>query len=208
MRKTLTILFIAFLLCAEGSAQNATKNYWELGFQFCGLPVPDMELPMGGMFKIGYDIAPYKKNLIFSIQPYVGGGLFAQKVVKGGGTDYDFKYKYNMGVWDLGIAPKLYFPLAEDELYVYLANEFSFINLYARTWDNDKASVRRSNNYMDFYYTCKIGVLVKSWKQNAAFWIGYTTIDLAKTVNKNRPREISAYRNEKPGICFGASLCW
>ncbi|GAE21054.1 hypothetical protein JCM10003_456 [Bacteroides pyogenes JCM 10003] len=47
----------------------------ELGFQFYGLPIPDMELPMGAMFKIGYDIVPYKKNLIFSIQPYVGGGL-------------------------------------------------------------------------------------------------------------------------------------
>lgn len=208
MRKNIFILLITSLFCLEGVAQNTTKNSLELGFQFYGLPIPDMELPMGAMFKIGYDIVPYKKNLVFSIQPYVGGGLFAQKALKGRETDYDFKYKYNMGAWELGIAPKLYYPLAEDELYVYLANEFSFINMYARTWDNDKTLVRRSNNYMDFYYTCKIGVLVKSWKQNAAFWIGYTTLDLAETINKNRPREISAYRNEKPGICFGASLCW
>lgn len=208
MRKNIFILFVTFLLCSDGFAQDATKNYWEFGFQFYGLPVPDMELPMGGMFKVGYDIVPYKKNLIVSIQPYIGGGLFAQKKLKGGDNDYDFEYKYNMGVWEIGISPKLYYPLSEDECYVYLANEFSFINMYVRTWDNDKAPVRRSNNYMDFYYTCKIGLLVKSWKQNVAFWIGYTTIDLAKTVNKNKPREISSYRNEKPNICFGASLCW
>ncbi len=208
MRKNIFILLITSLFCLEGVAQNTTKNSLELGFQFYGLPIPDIELPMGTMFRIGYDIVPYKKNLVFSIQPYVGGGLFAQKALKGRETDYDFKYKYNMGAWELGITPKLYYPLAEDELYVYLANEFSFINMYARTWDNDKTLVRRSNNYMDFYYTCKIGVLVKSWKQNAAFWIGYTTLDLAETINKNRPREISAYRNEKPGICFGASLYW
>ena len=201
-------MLITSLLCLECFAEDVTKNYLEVGFQFYGLPISDMEFPMGGMFKIGYDIVPYKRNLVLSIQPYVGGGFLGQKDLKGGGTDYDFNYKYNMGVWEIGIAPKLYYPLAEDELYVYLANEFSFINMYARTWDDDKAPVRPSNNFMDFYYTCKIGVLVKSWKQNVAFWIGYTTIDLAKTINKNRPREISAYRNEKPGICFGVSLCW
>lgn len=208
MRKNIFILLLTSLFYLEGFAQSATKNSLELGFQFYGLPIPDMELPMGAMLKIGYDIVPYKKKLIFSIQPYVGGGLFAQKNLKGGGTDYDFKYKYNIGAWELGVAPKLYYPLAEDELYIYLANEFSFINVYARTWDNDKTPVRRSNNYMSFYYSCKIGVLVKSWKQNVVFWVGYTTLDLAETVNKNRPCEIFAYRNEKPGICFGASLCW
>lgn len=77
MRKHIFILLITSFsfLCLEGVAQSATKNSLELGFQFYGLPIPDMELPMGAMFKIGYDIVPYKKNLIFSIQPYVGGGL-------------------------------------------------------------------------------------------------------------------------------------
>lgn len=208
MRKKIFILLITSLLCLGCFAQSATKNHLELGFQFYGLPISEMNFPMGGMLKIGYDIVSNKKNLIFSIQPYIGGGLFAEKVLKERGTDYDFKYKYNIGTWEIGISPKLYYPLIEDDLYIYLANEFSFINMYARTWDNDKAPVRHSDKFMNFYYTCKIGILVKSWKQNAAFWIGYTTIDLAKTINKNRPHEVSPYRNEKPGICFGASLCW
>lgn len=209
MRKSIWVWLIASLFCVEGVAQSsAAKNAWEFGFQYYGLPASDTDgFPLGAMIRVSYDIVPYKKSLIFSIQPYVGGGLFAQKVSQGV-TEYEFKYKYNMGAWEVGVAPKLYYPLVEDDLYVYLANEFSFVNMYARTWDNDKAPARRSNNYMDFYYTCKIGVLVKNWKQNAAFWIGYTTLDLAKTVNKNRPREISPYKNERPGICLGASLCW
>lgn len=207
MKKNIFALFIAFFLCLMCYAQDAAKNYWEFGFQFYGLPVPDIGSPMGGILKIDYDVVPYKKKLIVSVQPYIGGGLFAQTDFKGS-TDYGFDYKYNMGVWEIGIAPKLYYSLVKDELYMYLANEFSFINMYTRTWDNDKAPVRYSNNFMDFYYTCKIGLLIKAWKQNVSFWIGYTTLDLAKAVNKNRPLEISPYKNEKPGICFGASLCW
>src|SRR3712207_8899194 len=63
MRKNIFILLITSFLCLEGVAQSATKNSLEFGFQFYGLPIPDMELPMGAMFKIGYDIVPYKKNL-------------------------------------------------------------------------------------------------------------------------------------------------
>lgn len=113
-----------------------------------------------------------------------------------------------MGAWEIGLTPKVYYPIIEDELYCYIANEFSFINLYANIWDSDKAASRRTNSYMNFYYTCKIGVLVKTWKQNMAFWVGYTTIDFANTINKNRPNHVSAYNNEKTGICFGASLYW
>ncbi len=208
MKKSVLTLIGLLFVCLQGFAQNTTKNSVEFGLQFCGLPISDMNIPIGCMATVGYDFVPYKKNLIFSLQPHVGGGLFAYKQTNGTGSEYDFKYKYNIGAWEVGLTPKLYYPIVEDELYCYLANEFNFINLYARVWDSDKAGSRRSNKYMNFYYTCKIGVLVKTWKQNMAFWVGYTTLDFANTINKNRPHGISAYHNEKPGICFGASFYW
>lgn len=208
MKKNVLTLFCLLFVCLQGFTQNTIKNSIELGLQLYGLPIPDINIPMGSMVKLGYDIVPYKKKLIFSLQPHLGGGLFAYKKTNGTDSEYDFGYKYNMGAWEVGLTPKLYYPVVEDELYCYIANEFSFINLYTKTWDNDKAISRASNSYMNFYYTCKIGVLVKTWKQNMAFWAGYTTIDFANTINKNRPNDVSAYHNEKPGICFGASLYW
>lgn len=208
MKKSVLILVSLLFAYLQGFTQNTPKNSVELGLLFYGLPVPDINIPMGAMVKVGYDFIPYKKKLVFSLQPHIGGGVFAYKKTNGTGSEYDFGYKYNMGAWEIGVTPKLYYPIVEDELYCYIANEFSFINLYTKTWDNDKAPSRQSNSYMNFYYTCKIGVLVKTWKQNMAFWIGYTTIDFANTINKNRANEVSAYHNEEPGICFGASLYW
>lgn len=204
MKKIILTLFILVLLHLQVAAQNITNNSIELGFQFYGLPISDIRAPMGGIVKLGYDIVSFKKQLIVSIQPYVGGGLFAYKNMKD--TDYNFKYKYTIGVWEIGITPKLHYPIIEDELYLYLANDISFINMYAKIWDNDKVQSRQSSSYMSFYNTCKVGLVVKKWKRNMGFWIGYTTIDFAHIINKNRTQGLSAYGNEKPGICFGASV--
>lgn len=93
--KNTFVLLITLILWLECHAQNATKNYWEFGYQVYGFPVPDMDTPLGIILKAGYDIVPYKKKLIVSVQPYIGGGLFAQTNSQGI-TDYDFNYKYNI----------------------------------------------------------------------------------------------------------------
>ena len=94
MKNTFALL-VTLILWLECHAQNATKNYWEFGYQVYGLPVPDMDTPLGIILKAGYDIVPYKKKLIVSVQFYIGGGLFAQTNSQGI-TDYDFNYKYNI----------------------------------------------------------------------------------------------------------------
>lgn len=208
MKKKISILVSILFVSIHAFTQNTTKKSFEFGFKIYGLPLPDMNTPMGAMATIGYDFILYQKKQIFSLQPHVGGGVFANK--KGGGTlsEYSFRYKYNMGAWEIGLTPKLCHPIIDDEMYAYIANEFSFINLHTKTWDNGKAQSRQSNSYMNFYYTCKIGILIKMRKQNIALWGGYTTIDFSNAINKNRPKWVSAYRNEQPGICFGTSFYW
>lgn len=128
MKKSVLILVSLLFAYLQGFTQNTPKNSVELGLQFYGLPVPDINIPMGAMVKVGYDFIPYKKKLVFSLQPHIGGGVFAYKKTNGTGSEYDFGYKYNMGAWEIGVTPKLYYPIVEDELYCYIANEFSFIN--------------------------------------------------------------------------------
>lgn len=96
MKKYVFTLIGLLFVCLQGFTQRATKNSVELGLQFYGLPIPDINIPMGAMVKVGYDFVPYKEKLIFSLQPHIGGGLFAYKKTNGTDSEYDFGYKYKV----------------------------------------------------------------------------------------------------------------
>lgn len=81
MKNTFALL-VTLILWLECHAQNATKNYWEFGYQVYGLPVPDMDTPLGIILKAGYDIVPYKKKLIVSVQPYIGAVFLLRQILK------------------------------------------------------------------------------------------------------------------------------
>ncbi|WP_321519031.1 hypothetical protein [uncultured Bacteroides sp.] len=200
-------LFIILILFFTSSYSQETnnKNSYTFNIQCYGIPMENMDLPLGVIFNLGYDIIPNKKQHVFSIEPRIGGGVFGNKV--NDGIPETQLYQYSIGCLYAGIAPKVYLDLnlnSDNKVFLYLENEFSFLNTFAKIEDYHISTARNVNDFLHFYYSCKLGLSYPLFKKKeSTIWAGYTTLDFSNMLNKNIPRDRHHFGGEYLGFCFG-----
>ncbi|WP_321437722.1 hypothetical protein [uncultured Bacteroides sp.] len=202
IKKKYIIVIFVMLFTNSYSQEIENKNKLAANFQFYGLPIENSGWPTGFIVSLGYDIVPYRKELIFSIEPRIGGGAFANKETEG--IEENTVYRYDMQCYTMGVAPKVYLSLNSDnDAYLYLENDFSFLNSFTKIQDYNTTSTRKEYDYFHFYYSCKLGALIRYPKTNLSCWVGYTTLDFKNMLNRHLPRDRKRFSGEAVGSCLG-----
>ena len=156
----------------------------------------------GAIIHGGYDIN--FRNLTFlSIEPKLGVGYFH------GSYTHTFETyshsEYNIGSIITGVSPKLKISINDDDnVYLFVENEFSLFNAFASVKDRNNTKTRRENYYGYFYYTGKIGILFKySDNSKLGFWIGGSTLSFDRMLNKGIGQNQARYNSEDASISVG-----
>lgn len=199
------ILIIFFTNCYSQKDQN--KNSFNLSIQAFGIPTQDIHEPGGCIVDLGYDIIPNHRQHVFSLEPRIGGGFMGNSLDNEFGTHI---FKYTVTCIHFGIAPKVYLNLnmtdSDKSSFLYLENEFSLLNTYASINDYHVSTTRKENEYLHFFYSCKLGVSFPVIAKATDLWIGYTTLDFTRMLNKNIPQNRDHFAGEYLGACFGMSF--
>ncbi len=207
--KKICLFIILILFFTSSYSQEAeNKNSFTLSLQAYGLPIEDMDLPGGFIADLGYDIIPKQKQKKFSIEYRIGGGGFVNS--RKDGIPETQVFRYSMTCLHTSIAPKLYLNLnmadTDKSAFLYLENEFSVLNTFATIEDYHVNTSRKENEYLHFYYSCKLGASVPLHKKYFDFWAGYTTLDFTKMLNRNLPADRHRFAGQYLGVCWGMSF--
>lgn len=196
---------IVFLLCSLPfySQETVNRRHFNLRAEFLSIPIE--EIGIGGvLLSIGYDIVPFPKKKFFSIEPRIAGGGLGG--FKREGVDNRTVYKYVGGCYSLGMVPKFYLPLFEDEIDLFLENDFSFMSSFINIHDYYVEQGRTEKDLFRFYYTCRAGALFYLKKADVSCWLGFTTLDLTKPLNRNLPLGRQRFPEQRPWVCFGVGV--
>ena len=193
---TLTIISID----VYSQTTSTKKNYFMIGMDV-GISDFDDNSILDVNFNAGYEIN-FRQLPFLTIDPIIGAGFIKKKEE----TPYDYILlsRYNITFFTFGIAPKLQISNPDRDFFVYLENELSFWNGFAKIEDEGYDKVRKNQQYFNFYYIPKIGFALALDNAKLSIWVGLSTLNITKIVNHNRH-----YGQEKYGdqpIPFRAGL--
>lgn len=199
------ICFTILLLLSLSSYSQETvgRRHFNFRVEFMGVPVEDTG-PFGLLLSAGYDFSPFPKKSFFSIEPRIAGGALGGK--KHEGILDEQVYKYIGGCYSLGVIPKFYIPLFEDEIDLFLENEFSFMSTFLTIYDYNVKTGRGEKNLFSFYYSCRAGALFHLKKADVSCWLGFTTLNITEILNRNLPVGRHRFSEQRPWISYGVGI--
>ena len=202
MKRLILLISILTVLSIDGYTQSTSKkkNYFMIGMDV-GISDFDDNSILDVNFNAGYEIN-FRQLPFLTIDPIIGAGFIKKKEE----TPYDYILlsRYNITFFTFGIAPKLQISNPDRDFFVYLENELSFWNGFAKIEDEGYDKVRKNQQYFNFYYSPKIGFALALDNAKLSIWVGLSTLNITKIVNHNRH-----YGQEKYGdqpIPFRAGL--
>ena len=202
MKRLILLISIITVLSIDGYTQSATtkKNYFMIGMDV-GISDFDDNSILDVNFNAGYEIN--FRNLPFlTIDPIIGAGFIKKKEE----TPYDYVLlsRYNISFFTFGVAPKLQISNPDRDFFVYLENEFSFWNGFAKIEDEGYDQIRKNQQYFNFYYSPKIGCALALNNAKLSIWVGLSTLNVTKIINHNRHAGQEKYGDQP--IPFRAGL--
>ena len=200
IRIILFIVFFVVVSISSHSQTNTKKNYFMVGMDI-GVSDFDDNSILNRNVNMGDEIG-FRKLTFIIIEPISGAG-YIKKTVE---TPINFVLlsRYKISYFTFGVAPKLQIGNPDKDFFVYLENEFSFWNGFARIEDEGYSQIRKNHQYFNFYYSPKIGFTVAINNAKLSIWAGLSTLNVTKIINHNRH-----YGQEKYGdqsIPFRAGL--
>lgn len=158
----------------------------------------------GVVAHVGYDMYTPKIHYL-SIEPKVGAGFFGGSLVDNF-TEISLS-DYKISCFTCAISPKLNLPLNPDNTaFLFLENEFAFSALSASILDKDVKN-RRNSGEWQFHYALKLGLAINiGHSQRLALWVGGSTLDFDRVLNKNIPTGRKHYTGEEPSYSAGISI--
>lgn len=196
MRISFFVIISLFIISSSFSQNNEGRNHLIIGMDFGFNGFEDNDAYNANV-NAGYEIN-IRKLPFLTIDPYIGGGFIQKKVRTS--IDEILISKYDIKYYTFGIAPKLQLSNPDKDFYIFLENELSFMNAFAKIEDKHTDRIRKNNQYFNFYYSPKVGFILAQNKIKWGFWGGLSTLSLNNLLNNKLPSAQRTYSGE--GIIY------